>query len=434
MKERVSVFWFRRDLRLNDNRGLSAALDSGFPVLPVFIFDTDILGKLDDKKDRRVTFIYRNLQKINEQLAKNGSRLFVFYGKPVEIWKELPGKFNVASAFWNGDYEPYARRRDEDVAAVLAEKGIPAFSFKDQVVFEKSEIVKDDGMPYTVFTPYKNKWRRSIAEKDMQEFPSEKRAGNFLRTDFVPLPPLSSFGFEETEMDCSVPPLNDEMLRTYSSLRDFPARRATSHLSVHLRFGTVSIRALFRRALAVSETWTNELIWREFFMQVLWHFPHVEKDSFRKEYDRIAWRNNEEEFERWKNGMTGFPLVDAGMRELNETGFMHNRVRMMTASFLVKHLLIDWRWGEAYFASKLLDFDLAANNGNWQWAAGTGTDAAPYFRIFNPHEQQKKFDPEFEYVKKWVKEFGTEKYPLPLIDHAAARGRCLAAYSAAVKD
>jgi deoxyribodipyrimidine photo-lyase len=428
---KVIIHWFRRDLRLDDNAALFHALKQGTPVLPLFIFDTAILDKLDDKADRRVSFIYSALEKLHTKLGAHGSGLIVRHGNVNDILKQLSEEFDIASVFTNHDYEPYARTRDQTVAELLQEKNIPFFTFKDQVIFEKDEVVKDDGTPYTVFTPYKNKWRGRLNDFFLKHYPTEKYARNFYRHR-EELMPFSRLGFERTEENFPAAVVRDELLHHYSSRRDIPALAGTSRLGLHLRFGTVSVRKLVGHALPLSETWVNELIWREFFMQILWHFPHVAEKPFRAGYERIRWRNDPQEFALWCEGKTGFPLVDAGMRELNATGFMHNRVRMVTAGFLCKHLLIDWRWGEAYFASRLLDFDLAANNGNWQWAAGTGTDAAPYFRIFNPAEQLKKFDPQLEYVRKWVPEYGTAAYPQPIVDHKEARERCLRVYKAAV--
>ena len=429
----VTVFWFRRDLRFNDNAGLYHALKSGKPVVGLFIFDEAILGKLNrNLPDRRVDFIYNAIQQLRHEFEKQGGTLEVIHATVDQAWKQLMQAYSVQAVYTNHDYEPYARRRDKEIGTFLTEKGITFYTCKDQVIFEKNEIVKDDGKPYTVFTPYKNKWRKTVNKFYLRSYPVEKYAKKLLQTTARFHVNHDSLGFPKSQESSSTFLLNDELLKNYAELRDFPARNATSKLSIHLRFGTVSIRELFRHAAPLSETWTNELIWREFYMQILWHFPHVATQAFKPEYDRIAWRNNEEEFKKWCEGKTGYPLVDAGMRELNATGFMHNRVRMVVASFLTKHLLIDWRWGEAYFAAKLNDFELSSNNGGWQWAAGSGTDAAPYFRIFNPSEQLRKFDPQAVYVKKWVPEYGTSNYPQPIVDHAFARDRCLTTYKAAL--
>lgn len=428
MKAEVCVFWFRRDLRLEDNAGLYNALRSGYPVLPVFIFDTHILGRLDNKSDRRVDFIHQALEHLNQALIAIGSSLFVYNGDPTEVFKRLADRFSIKAVYTNHDYESAAIERDEKIAALLRSKNTSLHSYKDQCIFEKSEVVKDDEKPYTIFTPYSKKWKQKFTGFYAKAYPTKKYFKNFLPCQPNTLPSLTEIGFKKTDVLFSIPKLNKELLKRYKEQRDFPAINGTSRISIHLRFGTVSIREMVRMAINTSETWLNELIWRDFYMMILFHFPHVEKSSFKKQYDNIQWRIDEEKFVKWCKGETGFPIVDAGMRELNATGFMHNRVRMITASFLVKDLLIDYKWGEAYFAEKLNDFDLSANNGGWQWAAGSGCDAAPYFRIFNPTEQQKKFDPNFEYIKKWIPEFGTNKYPEPIVDHAAARLHTLDVY------
>jgi len=428
-KDAIAVFWFRRDLRLEDNRGLFHALRSGYPVLPVFIFDTEILGRLEERADRRVAFIKAALEELNRKLIAAGSSLGIYHSTPAEAFRKITGEYAVKAVFTNNDYEPYATLRDGQTAAILKSAGIPMHSFKDQVIFEKSEVVKSDGSPYTVFTPYSRPWKKQLTAKELEPIPSESLTGNFLKRAPSKIPSPEELGFTTTVTLSPLPSVSEEIIRNYHNTRDIPSLDGTSRLGVHLRFGTASIRRLVSTAMQLSETWLNELIWREFFMSILWHFPHVTDNSFRKKYDNITWRNNEEEFDRWCNGMTGYPIVDAGMRELNTTGFMHNRVRMITASFLAKHLLTDWRWGEAYFAVKLLDYELASNNGNWQWAAGTGCDAAPYFRVFNPAEQTRKFDPQMRYVKRWVPELDSPSYPPPIVDHAMARQRALATYS-----
>jgi deoxyribodipyrimidine photo-lyase len=428
-REPLSIFWFRRDLRLEDNRGLYHALQSGNPVLPVFIFDTEILCRLEEKSDRRVTFITAALAELNSKLIAAGSSLEIYHSTPAEAFRKITGEYEIKAVYTNSDYEPYATRRDTETGAMLKAAGIPVYSFKDQVIFEKNEAVKADGTPYTVFTPYSRVWKKQLTAKDHNHLPSESLRGNFLKRVPSRIPSPEELGFTTAATLSPVPSVSEEIIRNYHLTRDIPSLEGTSRLGVHLRFGTVSIRHLVTTALRLSETWLNELIWREFFMSILWHFPYVIDNSFKKKYDNIAWRNNEEEFDKWCKGMTGYPIVDAGMRELNETGFMHNRVRMITASFLAKHLLIDWRWGEAYFAGKLLDYELASNNGNWQWAAGTGCDAAPYFRVFNPSEQTRRFDPQLRYVKRWVPELNSPSYPAPIADHAMARQRALATYS-----
>lgn len=430
--QKVNLFWFRRDLRLDDNAGLYHALKKGTPVLPIFIFDKNILDKLEDKKDARVEFIHQAILNLNEQLKELGSSIKVFYSTPEKVFKDLTKEYAVQSVYTNHDYEPYADERDASIKDFLIKNKIEFKTYKDQCIFEKDEVTKDDGNPYTVFTPYSRKWKLKMNDFYVKPYPNKKYFKNFIQTSAFIIPTLKEIGFEKSELDFPSQTISKSIITNYKEQRDFPAIKGTSKLSVHLRFGTVSIRALTKQALLLNETWLNELIWRDFYMMILYHFPHAAKNSFKPQYDRIEWRNNESEFKAWCEGKTGFPIVDAGMRELNATGFMHNRVRMIVASFLVKDLLIDWRWGEAYFAQKLLDFDLSANNGGWQWAAGSGCDAAPYFRVFNPTEQTKKFDPKYEYIKKWVPEFNTDKYPKPIVDHSAARLRVLSVYKEAL--
>ena len=427
----VSIFWFRRDLRLEDNVGLCQALSSDHPVQPIFIFDQNILSKLEDKRDARVHFIHTQLQGLNEKLTTHGGQLDVRVGDPMEIWQQLLKDYQIEEVFANRDYEPYALRRDKEVYDLLAENGIRFRGFKDQVIFEKSEVTKDDGKPYTVYTPYSKKWKSFLREEHLQSHPSEELKFWYSNTG-LNLPSLQDIGFEESPIQIPKKVIEKDKIRDYHKTRDIPSVFGTSRLGVHLRFGTISIRTLATLARATNEKFFNELIWREFYQMILYHFPHVVEGNFKKSYDLVKWRTDEADFHKWCEGKTGFPIVDAGMRELNETGYMHNRVRMITASFLCKDLLIDWKWGEAYFAKKLLDFDLASNNGGWQWAAGTGVDAAPYFRIFNPTSQQAKFDPDFKYIKKWVPEFGTDAYPQPMVDHKLARERTLSAYKDAL--
>lgn len=433
MKQSVNIFWFRRDLRLEDNAGLYYALKDELPVVPVFIFDKNILDKLEDKQDRRVQFIHEALLAIQQQLITYGSSLEVYHGTPEEIYIHLVEKYGVAKVFTNHDYEPYATERDNKIEHLLQKAGASFHTFKDQVVFEKKEVVKDDGNPYTVFTPYSRKWKTTLNDFYLKSYPSTYYADNFYKQRPVAIPSLPEIGFKETERHFPAQSLNEEIVKKYSQQRDYPAVEGTSKMGVHLRFGTISIRKLASRAKELNETYLNELIWRDFYQMILWNFPQIGKDrAFKKEYDFIQWRNNEKEFEAWCNGQTGYPIVDAGMRELNATGYMHNRVRMIVASFLTKHLLIDWRWGESYFAKKLMDFDFAANNGGWQWAAGSGCDAAPYFRIFNPYLQTQKFDPQLKYINKWVPELNELNYPRPIIDHEYARKRCLDVYGKAL--
>jgi len=435
MKKGVTVFWFRRDLRLHDNAGLYCALRENEIILPVFIFDTNILNQLDDKKDRRVDFIHQALKAMQVELVEMGSSLEVFHSSPEQAFADLVKNYSIKTVYTNHDYEPYAKERDEEIKQLLAKHKIDLKTYKDQCIFEKTEVVKDDGKPYTVFTPYSNKWKRALKPFYYKAYPNKKYFKNFIKTSPQVLPSLESMGFKKTEIVLPAKiKVNDLLIQKYKAQRDYPAVNGTTRLSIHLRFGTVSVRQLVAKSLPLSETWLNELIWRDFYMMILSHFPRVAKDAFKKNYDAIPWRNNEKEFEKWCKGETGFPIVDAGIRELNATGFMHNRVRMIVSSFLIKDLLIDWRWGEAYFAQKLNDFDLSANNGGWQWSASSGCDAAPYFRIFNPTEQQKRFDPEFIYIKKWIPEFGTEKYPTPMVEHKAARLRALSVYKKALSE
>lgn len=430
----VSLFWFRRDLRLHDNAGLYHALRSGKKVIPVFIFDKKILDELENKEDKRVDFIHRNLTAIQEELNDIGSTLHVLHGTPEECYKQLIKEYDVTAVYTNHDYEPYAGERDKKIADYLASNNIAFYSFKDQVIFEKDEVLKDDGMPYTVYTPYSKKWKQKLNEFYLKPYPTEKYFDAFLKQKAIAIPSLEDIGFKKTDVNIPSEKLNESVAKDYHNTRDIPSIHGTTRLSVHLRFGTVSIRELATEAKELNEKLLNELIWRDFYQAILWHFPKVINTAFKPEYDGIKWRNNDDEFKQWCAGDTGYPIVDAGMRELNETGYMHNRVRMVVASFLTKHLLIDWRWGEAYFAGKLLDFDLASNNGGWQWAAGSGCDAAPYFRIFNPYLQTQKFDPELKYIRKWVPEFEDFSYPKPIVDHDMARKRCLDVYSAALKD
>lgn len=430
----INIFWFRRDLRLEDNAGLWHALKGDNPVLPIFIFDKNILDQLEDKKDRRVEFIYTALQKMQEQLVKMNTSLQIFYGTPAEAFQQLFNSYKIEKVFANHDYEPYARERDERVSELLSKHGAAFQTYKDQVIFEKGEVIKEDGKPYTVFTPYSKKWKALLTQEHFQSYATGKYFNNFLRSDPKEIPSLEFMGFKRSGIPFPLAEFDETIISRYKTQRDFPGIQGTSKLGVHLRFGTMSVRDIAKRGAALNDTYLNELIWRDFYHMILWHFPHVGKGkAFKPAYDTIEWRKDNGEFDKWCNGQTGYPIVDAGMRELNATGFMHNRVRMIVASFLTKHLLLDWRLGEAYFAQKLLDFDLAANNGGWQWAAGSGCDAAPYFRIFNPYIQTKKFDPEFNYIKKWVPEFLEFNYPQPIVVHEEARKRCLEVYSKALK-
>lgn len=427
-KQKIILFWFRRDLRLDDNIGLFHALQSGFPVIPLFIFDEDILDHLP-KNDARVSFIYDSLEKINEQLSTIGSSVLIKKGKTSDVWKSLLTEFDIQKVFFNKDYEPYAIKRDQEIDALLQQNNIESLSYKDHVIFEEKEITKSDGLPYTIYTPYKNKWLEKYhLSGTVPEYDTKPYFFNFAKNQY-PFPKLSETGFERSTI--KVLPYNLTQIANYKETRDFPALDSTSYLSPHLRFGTVSIRKLVNWANQKNQTFLSELIWREFFIQILFSFPKVVDHNFKSAYDGIQWRNNEDDFKRWCSGTTGYPMVDAGMRQLNETGYMHNRVRMVVASFLCKHLLINWQWGEAYFAEKLLDFELASNVGNWQWAAGTGCDAAPYFRVFNPEIQQKKFDEKGIYIRKWIPEFDLG-YNEPMVNHAFARDRAIAFYKAGI--
>lgn len=435
MEEKVSIFWFRRDLRLDDNEGLAQALKSASHVLPIFIFDKEILLQLP-KNDARVTFIHQTLTRISERLKKDfNSSLGIYHGQPLEVFESISKDFNIEAVYTNHDYEPYAIKRDKRIQEFLEGKSITFHTFKDQVIFEKEEIVKNDGDPYVVYTPYKNKWKEKFNSSALsKQIKDHKLPHNFIENKNLPFLTLEQIGFETSDIKVPDFTTSEDLIDNYEATRNFPGiDNGTSRIGPHLRFGTVSIRKIVTKAIASkNEVFWNELIWREFFMQILWHFPHTINNAFKPKYDRIPWRNNEEEFEKWKHGQTGYPLVDAGMRELNATGYMHNRVRMLVASFLCKHLLIDWRWGEAYFAEKLLDFELSSNVGNWQWAAGSGVDAAPYFRIFNPTTQIDKFDKKHEYINQWVPELQELTYPTKMVDHKMARERCLKVYKEAL--
>lgn len=433
MNQNITIFWFRRDLRLEDNVGLFHALQSQNKVLPIFIFDTEILNKLP-KDDARVSFIHQTLQNIRQELQKNfGSSIALFHGKPIEIYKQLAENYTIEAVYTNHDYEPYATKRDAEIESFLASKHIAFKTYKDQVIFEKDEVVKKDGTPYVVYTPYMRQWKVKFKILDFSFYPSEDHLSNLINDKDLPNLSLSKIGFETSAQKIAPYTVTPTLIQNYEATRNFPAKDATSKLGPHLRFGTVSIRKMVEKAIAESnEIFWQELIWREFFMQILWHFPHTKDQAFKPKYDRIEWRNNEAEFKLWCEGKTGYPLVDAGLRELNQTGFMHNRVRMLVGSFLCKHLLIDWRWGEIYFAEKLHDYDMASNVGNWQWVAGSGVDAAPYFRIFNPTSQIQKFDKEHLYIKKWVPEYQELTYPRPMVDHKMARERCLKTYKLAL--
>lgn len=428
---KVSLFWFRRDLRVNDNTGLYYALRSGIPVLPLFIFDTNILGKLP-KIDRRLELIIHALGRVNDAMKRNRCTVRTYHGTPKAIFSQLIEEYEISSVYVNRDYEPYGRERDAEIEKLLKQQAIQFHSFKDQVIFHENEVVKDDGKPYVVYTPYSRKWLARFEAEGTVETPSQNLLDKLIAGE-PEMHSLEALGFKASGHSQPEYQFSDELIDEYESTRNFPSLDQTSRLGPQLRFGTLSIRSLIHQAASRSnKTFLKELIWREFFMQILWHFPHTLNKSFKPQYDRIPWRNNENEFEYWCQGKTGYPLVDAGMRQLNATGFMHNRVRMLVGSFLCKHLLIDWRWGEAYFAEKLLDYEMASNVGNWQWVAGSGVDAAPYFRIFNPTEQIKKFDKEQKYIQKWVPDYQELTYPKPIVEHKTARERCLTTYKTAL--
>jgi deoxyribodipyrimidine photo-lyase len=444
----VAIFWFRRDLRLRDNAGLYHALRSGLPVQPIFIFDRHILDELTNRADARVSFLHQTLSGMQAELLQLGASLAVYYGTPEEVWPQILTDFQVADVYTNIDQEPYALQRDAAIGQLLAPHGIGIHLHKDHIIFDHREVLKDDGLPYTVFSPYMRKWRAKLATKMrtikdengqarsisfyLKPYPTARYFERFNPSAERPIPSLADMNFEPTTL--SFPPISvaRSVVKNYEETRNFPALPGTTRLGIHFRFGTISIREKALAAMDLSDTYVNELVWRDFYSQILAHFPHVVTKPFRAVYDKIPWRDAPDEFKQWCAGKTGYPIVDAGMRELNATGYMHNRVRMITASFLTKHLLIDWRLGEAYFAEKLLDFDLASNSGGWQWAAGCGTDAAPYFRVFNPTEQAKKFDAESKYIRQWVPEFGTPLYPTPMVDHTFARNRCLETYKKAL--
>lgn len=429
----TTLFWHRRDLRIEDNAGLYKALKTEGSVQPIFIFDKTILDKLP-KNDQRILFIHNEIKLLKDAYREFGADLMVFYGEPLSVFKELITKQDVKKVIINRDYEPYALERDKSIFEFLQGNNIEFSGSKDHVIFEKNEVLKLDGTPYTVFTPYSRKWKEKLSDYFLSSYPTEKYTHNLSKASPTHIPSLDEMGFESEQIvDFPSKTLPTKIISTYNETRDIPSILGTSRLSLHLRFGTISVRAIAREASKLNETYLNELIWRDFYQMIIFHFPHSARNSFKKQYDLIEWEHNEVHFKAWCEGKTGYPLVDAGMRELNATGFMHNRVRMVVASFLTKHLLIDWRLGETYFAEKLLDFELASNTGGWQWAAGCGCDAAPYFRVFNPTSQQEKFDKQFTYIKKWVPEFGTESYISPIIDHKFARERVLERYKQALK-
>ncbi len=425
----MTFFWFRRDLRLEDNAGLYFALKESSGIQPIFIFDTNILKKLDNNRDKRVSFIYRRLKELNEELLGYGSALWIFNGEPLEVFRELTDKYNIEKVYANADYEPYAVARDRRVGEYLDSAGVEFTLKKDAVIFEKSEVVKKDGSPYTIYTPYMKKWKAKLQSEGVERYDVSKSLTNLRKTRGLDIPPLEKFGFELVDFEPPLREIDIEIVENYELTRDFPALHGTTRIGPHLRYGTISVREAVKVGMEHSEKWLEELIWRDFYQAIIYHFPYSANSSFKKKYDNIAWENDEAKFEKWKSGETGYPIVDAGMRQLNETGYMHNRLRMITANFLTKLLLIDWRWGERYFASKLLDYDLASNVGGWQWASGSGCDAAPYFRIFNPYTQAKKFDPDNKFIEKFVPEFkDSENYVEPIIDYKSSREKALRVY------
>ncbi|MAZ72590.1 MAG: deoxyribodipyrimidine photolyase [Flavobacteriaceae bacterium] len=433
MADKVNIFWFRRDLRLDDNIGFYKALQGKFPVLPIFIFDKNILNELPED-DARVSFIFDELQKMRTELQEHSSSIALYHGTPKNIFKEIISEYKVQNVITNHDYEPYAKTRDEEISALLEKEDIGFYTFKDQVIFEKNDIVKDDGGPYVVYTPYMKKWKETFNKNNhLTIYYTSQVMDNLIKHSRLPNIDLSDIGFKRSSIKVPEYDVTPTTIQEYENKRNLPALEATSRLGPHLRFGTVSVRKMMKKAIAEqNETFWQELIWREFFMQILWHFPETVDNAFRKKYDRVPWRKAQTDFQQWKEGKTGYPLVDAGMRQLNKTGYMHNRVRMVVASFLCKHLLIDWRWGEAYFAEKLLDYELSSNVGNWQWAAGSGVDAAPYFRIFNPTTQLEKFDKNHKYIKQWIEEYDTDAYPDKMVVHKEARERALETYKNAI--
>lgn len=433
MSKARAIFWHRRDLRIEDNAGLNKALISGLDVQAVFIFDWNILSKLEDRRDARVLFIHQEIERLAKEYEELGGSLRVYYGKPENVWEEIVEEFKPSKVFTNRDYEPDALERDKKIHSFLKEHEIEFIGAKDHVLFEKNEVLKDDGDPYVVYTPYMRKWKE-VLKQNPQEIYDNSTFKNFHSSKRKEIPTLAHMGFEDFEFEFPSREIDPKTLDEYADKRDIPSVKGTTRISMHLRFGTVSIRKLLKLAQEHSEKWLNELIWRDFYQSIIYHYPHSATDSFRSKYDQIPWINNEDHFKAWCEGRTGYPIVDAGMRELNETGFMHNRVRMVVASFLTKHLLIDWRWGERYFAQKLLDYELASNVGGWQWAAGSGVDAAPYFRVFNPSSQEKKFDPDRKYIRKWVPEVDSSSYPEPIVEHKMARQRAIDTYKEALSD
>jgi deoxyribodipyrimidine photo-lyase len=466
-----SIFWFRRDLRDHDNAGLHYALTASRQVHCVFIFDREILDALPARTDRRVEFILASVAELREALRAKGGDLIVLHGRAREAIPELAANLAAAAVFANEDYEPGAIDRDATVERLLAAGGRRLHLAKDHVIFAKNEVLTQAGGRFSVFTPYKRAWLAKVNEFFLQAYPVAKYAARLARSPFAtPLVTLAGLGFEPTNLARLPVPTGmsgaKQLIGTfaprmarYQTARDFPFVEGVSRLSVHNRFGTVSIRDLARSAWHArnegAATWLSELVWRDFYFQILWHDPHAATGAFRREYDAIPWPGADEHFVAWREARTGFPIVDAAMRQINATGWMHNRLRMIVASFLVKDLLLDWRRGEKYFADNLLDFDLAANNGGWQWAASTGCDAQPYFRIFNPVSQSERFDPQGRFIRSCLPELAKvpdafihapwtmgpldqkasgcvigRDYPAPIVDHASQRPKALALFAA----
>jgi deoxyribodipyrimidine photo-lyase len=444
---KIAVHWFRCDLRLSDNVGLHAAVKAADEVVPIFIFDPKIL-KAPDVSANQVGFMIECLHSLEKNVEAAGGKMIFRHGEVLDEMKSVLKETGAHALYYNRDYEPYARERDAAVEKMARALGVEVHSFADNVVHEPGEVLKDDGKPYGVFTPFSKAWRArgKPAVLPAVKFPA-CREGK--KPQGLELPSAEKLGLK---VEIKLPPTGERAARDrlkefvagdvlhYRENRDFPARMGTSRLSPHLRLGTISPRTALAAAEDAggknparknsSDVFVNELIWREFYKHILWHFPHVAKGCFRPQYDDLEWENDDKKFAAWCEGRTGYPLVDAGMRQLNTTGWMHNRVRMVTAMFLTKDLLISWQWGERYFMQKLLDADLAANNGGWQWSAGTGTDAQPWFRIFNPTTQAEKFDPEGRYIHQYVEEVDTRNYPAPIVDHAQQRVKALALFKA----
>lgn len=423
----INVVWLRRNLRIEDNPIIQKAAKDDLPILLLFIFDKNILSKLA-KDDARVDFIHRTLEKLRTQLQSYKASILCVHGFPDEIIRKLIKSVRINAIFHAEDFEPAAKLRDDKIKEIAQESGIAVYTALDHVIFHPSSVLNKQGRPYLVYTPYYRAWKEKFVQN--LDFLCQQKSNEFqgIEADFD-IPTLKEIGFAPTPIALPQATVDRTLMETYKERRDFPAQDAASRLGLHLRFGTISpLQLALEAAKTTDDTFLKQLIWREFFIQIMYHFPESMNAAFKPAYRNMPWRFDEGQFDRWKAGQTGIPIVDAGMRELIATGTMHNRVRMIAASWLTKNLLIDWRLGERYFAEKLLDFELASNVGNWQWVAGTGVDAAPYFRIFNPHSQAKKFDPQGAYIRKWVPEFDSLTYTAPMIDYKASRERCLAFY------